>query len=415
MDRQNGLATLLVITMVLVVSLLFSLASYKNVFYQIKRTQNEVLSRKAHWLAEGGLECGFAAVNSAGGVNTALTPLINDCEIESNSDINISPLASDYVVASIASIDNKAKVSINKSFSLVSQSVGAFKSTSNIIFNISGGNMDVYPDPGVKIGSGYNCILARFSGDLTVKGTLLNKGFYYDYPPYSDFDFSDSPECNSGYKTVSVKDTSYSSTPESFKSDFRKELNLDPFKEMFGYPKEQWEEVKKQFYSITQGSSCSTSIADAIEKGEQRIWIEGSCDLKGNASEINTAMTSEGAAKLALVLVQDGVVGFNGAAVSLNIVLYQFLTPKISPDRPWEPSAADWDATSVVAHVPNKSKYIHYQFGALHTKGGFVFDMPGYDANITGSVNFSYNGDILKEALTPFAKPRWKKGTWHDF
>lgn len=54
MNSQKGMATLLVTSMLLVVSLLFSLASYKNVFYQIKRTQNEVLVRKAHWLAEGG-------------------------------------------------------------------------------------------------------------------------------------------------------------------------------------------------------------------------------------------------------------------------------------------------------------------------------------------------------------------------
>ena len=62
MKRQRGLATLLVTVMLLVVSLIFSLSSYKNIFYQIKRTQNEVMARKAHWLAEGGLECGFSKV-----------------------------------------------------------------------------------------------------------------------------------------------------------------------------------------------------------------------------------------------------------------------------------------------------------------------------------------------------------------
>ena len=62
MKRQKGLTTLLVTTMLLVVSLVFSLSSYKNLFYQIKRTQNEVMARKAHWLAEGGLECGFATI-----------------------------------------------------------------------------------------------------------------------------------------------------------------------------------------------------------------------------------------------------------------------------------------------------------------------------------------------------------------
>lgn len=418
MKSQKGMATLLVTAMLLVVSLLFSLASYKNVFYQIKRTQNEVLARQAHWRAEGGLECGFASVNNAGGVNTLLTPLINDCETKANSNININALGSDYVISSLALIDNKAEASINKSFSLISQSSGAFKSTSNIVFDVTGGNMDVYPDPSVKNGAGYDCILARFSGDLTVKGTLLNKGLSSDYPPYSDFDFSSSPtpDCNDKYKTVSVSNTSYSLTPGSFKSDIIKQADLNPFKELFGYPKEQWKEVQKEFSTpITQGASCSTAIAAKIKAGEQLIWINGSCDFKHNASEINTAMGLAGAAKSALILVQDGVIGFNGAAASLNVIIYQFLTPKTLPDTQWKPSAAEWDATAVAPYVPDKSTYVHYQFGALHTKGGFVFDMPGYDVNINGSVNFSFNGDILKEVLVPFGKPRWKKGSWHDF
>ncbi|ELR66102.1 hypothetical protein C942_00288 [Photobacterium marinum] len=414
MRRQRGVVTLLVTTMILLASLIFSLASYKNLYYQLKRSQNEVLSRKVHWLAEGGLECGFAAVNRAGGVNTALTPLIYSCETE-NTDININASGADYEISSLASIDNKAKAFVNKSFSLTSQSSGAFKSTSDIIFNVSGGNMDVYPDPGVRKGDEYNCILARFSGDLTIKGVLQNKGLYFEYPPYSDFDFSGKPKCKSNYRTVSVKNTSFSLTPERFNSDFKKEVNLDPFKEMFGYSKGQWKEVKKEFFPINQGSSCSTAIAKAIKNGKQRIWIEGSCDLKHNADEINEAMTLTGAAKSALILVQDGVVAFNGAAVSLNIIIYQFLTPKTSPELPWQPSAAEWNATSVAAHVPDKSTYVHYQFGALHTKGGFVFDMPGYKANLTGSVNFSFNGDVLKDVLIPFAKPRWNQGSWRDF
>ena len=57
--QQSGMTTLLITSMLLIVALLFSLASYKNLFYQIKRTQNEVLARQAHWIAEGGLECGF--------------------------------------------------------------------------------------------------------------------------------------------------------------------------------------------------------------------------------------------------------------------------------------------------------------------------------------------------------------------
>ena len=63
MKSQQGMATLMITSLLLVVALLFSLASYKNLFYQIKRSQNEVLAKQAHWQAEGGLECAFSLFN----------------------------------------------------------------------------------------------------------------------------------------------------------------------------------------------------------------------------------------------------------------------------------------------------------------------------------------------------------------
>lgn len=51
---QQGFATLLITSILLSAALVFTLGSYKTLFYQIKRAQNEVKSRQDHWLAEGG-------------------------------------------------------------------------------------------------------------------------------------------------------------------------------------------------------------------------------------------------------------------------------------------------------------------------------------------------------------------------
>lgn len=59
---QQGLATLLITSILLSVALVVTLGSYKNLFYQIKRAQNEVNSRQQHWEAEGGLECLFSYI-----------------------------------------------------------------------------------------------------------------------------------------------------------------------------------------------------------------------------------------------------------------------------------------------------------------------------------------------------------------
>ncbi len=51
---QKGVATLLITAILLSIALVVTLGSYKNLFYQIKRAQNEIKARQEHWLAEGG-------------------------------------------------------------------------------------------------------------------------------------------------------------------------------------------------------------------------------------------------------------------------------------------------------------------------------------------------------------------------
>ncbi|MDO6704686.1 hypothetical protein [Photobacterium sp. 1_MG-2023] len=59
LKNQYGVATLLMTGLVLAVAMMFVMSRYSTTLYQVKRAQNTVLSRQAHWLAEGGLACGF--------------------------------------------------------------------------------------------------------------------------------------------------------------------------------------------------------------------------------------------------------------------------------------------------------------------------------------------------------------------
>ncbi|WP_259556973.1 hypothetical protein [Vibrio harveyi] len=60
MRNQQGAAALLVVSVLLVAALMMSLGSYKSLFYQIKRANNQIESRQEHWLAEGAVECAWA-------------------------------------------------------------------------------------------------------------------------------------------------------------------------------------------------------------------------------------------------------------------------------------------------------------------------------------------------------------------
>ena len=222
-------------------------------------------------------------------------------------------------------------------------------------------------------------------------------------------------KCNDGsslptldYWTESVTNTDYESNPSAFDKDFIQIASLDPFENIFGYPREKWANAKRDlgFTDVSGGLQCSSNIATAINAGNNFIWINDNCDLSSDIELIITATVNNGGA---IVVVQDGVIGFYGSA-KLNIMLYQFLTPNISPQ--WSPSGDDWDNTMVAAFVPVKDDYVHYQSGALITAGGSIFDMPNYTAEITGSGIMSFQGDLVRDLL---GKPVWIQGSWHDF
>ncbi|MGR5266094.1 hypothetical protein ACPV38_19195, partial [Photobacterium damselae] len=64
MRKQHGAAALLVVSVLLVAALMMSLGSYKSLFYQIKRANNQLEARQEHWRAEGGLECVYSNVKT---------------------------------------------------------------------------------------------------------------------------------------------------------------------------------------------------------------------------------------------------------------------------------------------------------------------------------------------------------------
>ena len=430
--QQSGMTTLLITSMLLIVALLFSLASYKNLFYQIKRTQNEVLARQAHWAAEGGLECSYSYLNASKGISDPQSTINSYCGYDILSveklSILLQPSHGGYKIKSTSLINNVATSVVNRAIKVSDLKTGVFQATSHLVLN---GHMNIYPEPGNKEGSGYNCIVARFSNKLEIKGTLNNNGLSPSYLPYEDFpvvigpDTPNSPppnsylqKCNDGsssptldYWTESVTNTNYVSNPSAFKKDFMQIASLDPFENVFGFPRDEWANAKRYlgFVDVRGGKECSSNIATAINGGNNLIWINDNCDLSLNTNLITIATNNNGGA---IIVVQDGVVGFFGAATDLDIMLYQFLTPNVSSQ--WSPSSADWDAgdATVAKSVPDKNKYIHYQHGALKTAGGFIFDMPNYIAEITGAGVIAFNGNIVRDLL---GKPVWVQGSWHDF
>ena len=278
--QQSGMTTLLITSMLLIVALLFSLASYKNLFYQIKRTQNEVLARQAHWAAEGGLECGFAAIQDAGSISGARPTYIDDCK----TSLKLVYLDADnYINSEYADISNKI---IKKKINLSSSITGAIQSRSDLrlvgSYSISPDVEDIHND------GDYKCIAIRFSNEVKVEGSLIST------PPkgkVSYDNFIPGGNCSKLYKTHTyessknwdINQSTYTNEPSEnglFKMDLVRDTLFDPFENFFNDKFENIDNIKKD-YEVISGSksnkrdeSCDYLVSEAF-KLKDKVWVEG--------------------------------------------------------------------------------------------------------------------------------------------
>ena len=401
--QQSGMTTLLITSMLLIVALLFSLASYKNLFYQIKRTQNEVLARQAHWAAEGGLECGFAEISNKSDVSTSL----DKCKVV----IDGQPLT-----LSIDTDDGKSVLTSKTNYKEITKTIvaggakssGVIKSSADLFFN---GNYEISPDYINDIAED-KCNIIRYQRNI-----YLNKG----YAPFATVTNKDEKNiCDSNYETKQAKNRS------ELGKDVYKDIYMDLFKETFGVDRSNWKEVRdKHFFNSDKiiGSSCIDKITDGMAQGKRHIWITGNCILDDTALKKLPQVGSN--QKSIFILVQNGILSLDGASL-YNAMFYLFVNENISVGTQWDGTAidpsrdpkmyatSDEDEKEISATVFS-SKTIAYLNGSHKPSGGFIFDASGYVIYFRLAIDLSFDDSLIDDLLAPFGKPRWQEGSWHDF
>ncbi|SKC33431.1 hypothetical protein CZ809_03021 [Photobacterium piscicola] len=416
--QQSGMTTLLITSMLLIVALLFSLASYKNLFYQIKRTQNEVLARQAHWAAEGGLECGFAAIQDAGSISGA-RPTFNACETSLKlADVDVD--VDNYINSEYDNISSKA---LKKKIKLSSSIAGAIQSRSDLklvgAYTISPDVEDINSD------NKYKCVAIRFSKEITIKGALVSsinptgtgKVSYDKFPPGG--------ECSASYQTDTNKETgswdidkstSTDNPSESgvFRLDLVRDKLFDPFESFFGDKRSELENIKKEFEVIAGSKSneinkrCDKLISVAFTLND-KVWVEGDCDLL-DADYLNK-MDVIHKNKPKVLVIENGIIA-KWASADFTGSVYHLIDPIIYPVSDLK---SKWNVmptnTQISTFVENHSVYI--DGGSFNTTGGIVFDTPGGLTTIMGGMNLSY--DRGKNPLPINNKITWQQGSWHDF
>ncbi|MGF1761082.1 hypothetical protein L4D76_24805 [Photobacterium sagamiensis] len=406
MNNQKGMATLLITTMLLSASLLFSLASYKNVFYQIKRAQNEVLARQAHWQAEGGLECAFA-LNKA---NSSVKASLQNYTICNSTDLLITANDISSNRTTIKSEYNNISYSVvYKDIESKPRTSGAIQARSNLKLI---GDFDIYPDvTGVTVDNKHQCVSARYSDNVYYEKIAATAELEVfdpkDNGPYEGF----SGQCLDTHKSnVTVIADTITSPPNSgstiFKSDFVKDTGLKPFESFFGKKLSEINDVKKDFGKVTgstliTGETCDKLIADAF-KTNNKVWVTGNCDLL-NAHLMNGLPDDN-----RVLVVENGILATYSSTEFSGVIYHLITTPIVDMTSAW----AGIDSGNTM-DAADKVKGVYYQAGSFVPDGGFIFDTPGGLTIIKGSIKFTFVGD--RNPLPPSNDINWVKGSWHDF
>ncbi|OZS44166.1 hypothetical protein [Photobacterium sanguinicancri] len=435
MNKQRGAITLLVTSMVAVASLLFSLASYKNTYYQIKRTQNEVLTSQAHWKAEGGLECGYSTMkNSSNPANADMSGFFpSGC----NSELGVTlkaikiPSSSDFVLSS--NYAGRANKHIERTVVVNSanNSSGVLQTGSNMYTRSS--IMIELPDPGIEKGDGWECIAVRARDIFEPAGGLVNQGLR----PKPFFD-PKGKNCLPSHFTRG----------SPFKKDIVKDPAMSPFEDFFGVKDLNHEKVRKEKFDVTLAdknlkdrvgdiyydgfSGCGPAIVDALNKGSDKIWVEGHCDING--ADFGEMIKASIKLKGVMLLIHDGQFSMfpNNKSSSSNqfegIIFHYNLDYKIPPNQ-WANSQACAQICQAnnnfrndaigINHVENSSFYL---FGSLWISGGFILDAKYKNSDdiqnalLETSAALTYNGKYFsKFGGGSSGEVKWLKGSWNDF
>ncbi len=426
MNKQQGALTLLSTVLLLVACLILSIASYKNVFFQAKRAQNEVASRQAQWMAEGGLECAFANIQALKAVPASFT----ECLILGGGIDNISTFAGHPLLLQVEEGHTQLQKSVKMPVQRVS---GAIKSTANLYLN---GSFNFFPDPGEvsNLSNEWKCTAIRYKNLFDLFGTLVNAQFDANNLPY--IGFPSGQHCASDHYTLSTNSVSATN------DDFLQDIDMEPFEDLFDIPRSDWMDLMYDPYfariPAALGNSkpangvlpivpqtltdCANQIVNRINAGYDLIWVYGHCELVDDSAVARTDLTriehaidNNSAIEGVVLMIQDGIFSVRGSHEFPGMIYHFQSTPTAIT-----PSAAMWGSSLTQQGYPmpaavSLDEAVYYQSGAFVPLGGYVMDAPGKYAVFGSSMNFKYNRDVIENALKKVRRITWVEGSWHDF
>ncbi|MEZ8099854.1 hypothetical protein [Vibrio bivalvicida] len=386
---EKGWVTLLVTSVLLISTLVLGLTSYKVLFYQIKRAQNEIKVRQAHWLSEAGIECVYAYIHrnpdKLSALSSASNTLLNDvCKQDLKLEsLYIEPLSGDsYVVHA-----NSENYRINRRFHHSEVSgMGTIQSRADLRLI---GSIDIAPDAPREVRSDglYECVAVRYLSKVVFEtegstGTLSTRSPMRN-GPYSGFN----GECAPEYKTSLSSNQSTSEHGNLFKNDYQQDSQLSTFNNYFNMEKsaENIALAKLQYQVIslatmTDGHNCADVINTYLTPTANKLWIEGHCVI---TTLLNVSWPSS-------LVVENGIFAATGPNVFAGS--FYHLVDMSSLDFSELSISEYWNEVSFKNSIETwlGNKTVYFDNGAFHPEGGMHFDAEGGEAVLKGSYDLDY-------------------------
>ncbi|EGQ9965920.1 hypothetical protein [Vibrio cholerae] len=439
---QQGVATLLITSILLSVALVVTLGSYKNLFYQIKRAQNEVKARQEHWLAEGGLECLFAYVKEDASRIALVTP-VNHTSLNTlcKNTLNLNRLNLSDLGGRIYRIHSETGwTKLNKNLTMLANGgKGAIQTTSRLT---TFGQLTVSPDAngGPDTNGKYECVSMTYKYSYTIDAPSSDSKYKTQSIPANTL-YSGSPagDCTSNTitditvaKGTSITKTDKAETSNSeFKDDFVYDSEVDPFNSFFGYKKtpENIAKVKASFpdagrIDITNAKNCKTIIENAF-KNVDKLWLTGDCVIDGVLSL--PSKDSSGNEVNYILVIQDGMFANFGSTTFQGAIFH--LVDKSKTKFNSDSINNYWDSlfyNTVVqgthsSKVPTtlqaaeqyitRGETVYVDAGSFYAVGGYGFDSDGLGVSIAGSMNLTF--DSRKRPTSNLNNIQWQEGSWN--
>ncbi|MBC3617471.1 hypothetical protein H8R01_08500 [Vibrio metschnikovii] len=416
--HQQGIATLLITAVLLSITLVITLGSYKNLFYQIKRAQNEVSARQSYWLAEGGVECLYAYIAQDPTRITGLSKQVpgeaNNCKQQLQLDkLQLIPLEND--VYRIHARQGYAQV--NKQIYSYTTGTGAIQTNANLRLV---GDFDIRPEAvGEADENGfYDCVAVRYkyqvifhseasSQQSTETESEKNKPKSENGLRVLDALAENNSElkCKAESKTSiprgQGKDFNTQDSSE-FKADFVQDTKFKPFESYFGlaYSTENYHKVKNQHHVITLNDAESKKCKDKLHNAfatYKDVWVVGNCFIHGSFSAPNGRS----------LVVENGLFATNGSHVYGGAFFHMIKNPEVLSN--------DWQQVpfyDAIKHLVT-GNVVYIDSGAFRPDGGMVFDADGMDVVINGALNLQFQSN--KESHQRSQTISLQQGSWNGY